>query len=307
VQEIGFVFGNAIAHIDEVLSRGWKIDDFVNRLAFHLSASKDFFEEIAKYRAARRIWYKLMKDKYEAQNPKSYEFRFHIQTAGSSLTQQQPMVNIVRTAYQALEAVLGGCQSMHTNSYDEALCLPSEEAVLLALRTQQTIQEEIRVGNTIDPMAGSYYVEWLTDELEDRIWKYMDKIAGAGGIVKTLESGWIYREMRDAFKKRQTMIEVGDERVIGVNRYMVDQLDFENIFRTNPEAGRMEVERIQKLKAKRDNDKLQTALDQLRKVCEKEENVLPVVMEATKHGATVGEICDIYREIFKIWEPPIVV
>jgi methylmalonyl-CoA mutase N-terminal domain/subunit len=147
-------------------------------LAFHLSASRDFFEEIAKYRAARRIWYKLMKDKYEAQDPKSFQFRFHIQTAGSSLTQQQPMVNIIRTAYQALEAVLGGCQSMHTNSYDEALCLPSEPAVLVALRTQQVIQDEIRVTNTIDPMAGSYYVEWLTDELEDRIWKYMDKIAG---------------------------------------------------------------------------------------------------------------------------------
>lgn len=307
IQEIGFVFGNAISHIDEVIARGWKIDDFVNRLAFHLSASKDFFEEIAKYRAARRIWYKLMKDKYESKDPKSWQFRFHIQTAGSSLTQQQPMVNIVRTAYQALEAVLGGCQSMHTNSYDEALCLPSEEAVLLALRTQQIIQDEIRVGNTIDPLAGSYYVEWLTDELEDRIWKYMDKIAGAGGIVKALESGWLYREMRDAFKKRQHKIEIGEEKIIGVNRYLVDELDFENVFRTNPEAGLKEIDRIKKLKARRDNKKLEGILDQLRKVCEKEENVLPVVMEATKEGATVGEICGIYREIFKVWEPPIVV
>ncbi|NVM30477.1 MAG: hypothetical protein HWN65_16680 [Candidatus Helarchaeota archaeon] len=301
------MFGNAIAHIDEVIARGWKIDDFVNRLAFHLSASKDFFEEIAKYRAARRIWYKLMKDKYESKDPKSWQFRFHIQTAGSSLTQQQPLVNIVRTAYQALEAVLGGCQSMHTNSYDEALCLPSEEAVLLALRTQQIIQDEIRVGNTIDPMAGSYYVEWLTDELEDRIWKYMDKIAGAGGIVKALESGWLYREMRDAFKKRQHKIEIGEEKVIGVNRYLVDELDFENVFRTNPEAGLKEIDRIKKLRARRDNKKLEGILNQLRKVCEKEENVLPVVMEATKEGATVGEICGIYREIFKVWEPPIVV
>ncbi len=248
-----------------------------------------------------------MKDTYGAENPNSWSFRFHIQTAGSSLTQQQPMVNIVRTAYQALEAVLGGCQSMHTNSYDEALCLPSEEAVLLALRTQQIIQDEIRVGNTIDPMAGSYYVEWLTDELEDRIWKYMDKLAGAGGIVKALESGWLYREMRDAFKKRQTKIEVGEEKVIGINRYLVDELDFENVFRTNPEAARVEVERIRKLKERRDQQKLEAALDKLRKVCEKEENVLPVVMEATKYGATVGEICEIYREIFKVWEPPIVV
>ncbi len=307
IQEISFVFGNAIAHIEELLARGWKVDNFVHRLAFHLSASKDFFEEIAKYRAARRIWYKLMKDKYEAKDPRSWQFRFHIQTAGSSLTQQQPMVNVVRTAYQALEAVLGGCQSMHTNSFDEALCLPSEEAVLLALRTQQLIQDEIRVGNTIDPLAGSYYVEWLTDELEDRIWKYLDKLAGAGGIVKALESGWLYREMRDAFKLRQSKIEKGEEKVIGVNRYIVDELDFENVFRTNPEAGRMEVERIKKLKARRNNDKLQDALDKLRNVCEKQENVLPVVMEATKEGATVGEVCEIYREIFKVWEPPIVV
>lgn len=306
-QELGFVFGNAIAHIENLIDRGWKIDDFINRLAFHLSASKDFFEEIAKYRAARRIWYQLMKDKYGAENPKSWQFRFHIQTAGSSLTQKQPMVNVVRTAYQALEAVLGGCQSMHTNSYDEALCLPSEEAVLLALRTQQVIQDEIRVTNTIDPLAGSYYIEWLTDELEDRVWKYLDKIAGAGGIVKALESGWLYREMRDAFKKRQNKVEIGEEKVIGVNRYLVDELDFENVFRTNPEAGRMEVERIRKLKERRDNNKLESALDKLRRICEKEENVLPVVMEATKEGATVGEICAIYREIFKIWEPPIVV
>lgn len=307
VQEIGFVFGNAIAHIEELLSRGWKIDDFVNRLAFHLSASRDFFEEIAKYRAARRIWYKLMKDKYQAQDPKSWQFRFHIQTAGSSLTQQQPMVNIIRTAYQALEAVLGGCQSMHTNSYDEALCLPSEPAVLVALRTQQVIQDEIRVTNTIDPMAGSYYVEWLTDELEDRIWKYMDKIAGAGGIVKALDSGWLYREMRDAFKKRQMRVEVGEERVIGVNRYVMEEPIFENVFRTNPEATRLEIERIQKLKERRDNAKLESILDQLRKVCEQEKNVLPMVMEATREGASVGEICNIYREIWKVWEPPIVV
>jgi len=307
IQEISFGFANAIAHMDELLGRGWKIDDFVNRLAFHLSASRDFFEEIAKYRAARRIWYQLMKDKYEAQDPRSFQFRFHIQTAGSSLTQQQPMVNIIRTAYQALEAVLGGCQSMHTNSYDEALCLPSEEAVLVALRTQQVIQDEIRVTNTIDPMAGSYYVEWLTDELEDRIWKYMDKIEGAGGIVKALDSGWLYREMRDAFKKRQMRIELGEEKVIGVNRYVMDEPIFENVFRTNPEATQVEVNRIRNLKERRDNDKLQTILDELRKVCEAETNVLPIIMDATREGATVGEICDIYREIFKVWEPPIVV
>ncbi|MHA1467877.1 MAG: methylmalonyl-CoA mutase family protein, partial [Promethearchaeota archaeon] len=162
VQELGFVFASACSHIDNIIARGWKVDDFVNRLGFHLAAHKDFFEEIAKYRAARRIWAKLMKDKYEAKDPKSMEFRFHVQTAGSSLTAQTPKVNIVRTAIQALEANIGGCQSLHTNSYDEAICLPSEEAALIALRTQQVIADEARITNTVDPLAGSYFIEWLT-------------------------------------------------------------------------------------------------------------------------------------------------
>ena len=309
VQELGFGFANAIAHIEELIARGWKIDDFVNRLAFHLAAHKDFFEEIAKYRAARRIWNKLM-ERYEAKNPKSYQFRFHIQTAGSSLTAQQPMVNIIRTTVQGLAAVLGGCQSMHTNSFDEAVCLPSKEAVLLALRTQQTIQEESRVGHTIDPLGGSYYIEWLTDELEDRVWKYLDKIKEAGGVVKALESGWLYREMRDAFKKRQTNIETGEEGVIGVNRYvMEDEKIDENcfVFRTNPKASQIEQDRIRKLKERRDNKKLNELLDALRKVVEKGENVMPIVMEVTKEGGTVGEVCNIYREILGTWDPPIVI
>ncbi|MBS7270338.1 MAG: methylmalonyl-CoA mutase [Candidatus Freyarchaeota archaeon] len=304
IQEIAIGFANAMAHIDNVLERGWHIDDFVGRLAFHLSAHKDFFEEIAKFRAARRIWYKLMRDKYEAKNRESYQFRFHIQTAGSSLTAQQPTVNIIRTTIQALEAVLGGCQSMHTNSYDEAICLPSEEAVLLALRTQQVIAEETRVTNTIDPLAGSYYVEWLTDEIEDRVWKYMDKIEAHGGIVGGLESGWLFQEMRNAFHKRQTAIEEGREKVIGVNIYTRDEVPSTKVFRTNPRAAEIEIERIKKLKARRDNRKVQELLDKLRRVCEKEENVLPAVMEATKEGATLGEICNVYREMWGIWNPP---
>ena len=308
IQELAFGFSNAIAHIDEMINRGYEIDSFVNRLAFHLAAHKDFFEEIAKYRAARRIWYKLMKDKYNAQNPRSYQFRFHIQTAGSSLTQQQPHVNIIRTAYQALEAALGGCQSMHTNSFDEAICLPSEEAVLLALRTQQIIQEEIRIGNTIDPLAGSYYIEWLTDTIEEKVWKYLDRILDEGkGIVKALKSGWLYREMAEAFRKRQKEIEEGTEKVIGVNLFKMEEEHFENIYRTNPEAVRIEQERIKKLKARRDNKKVEELLDKLRRVCEKGENVLPVVMEVTRAGATVGEVCNIYREIWGVWEPPIVI
>jgi methylmalonyl-CoA mutase N-terminal domain/subunit len=306
VQELGFVFASACSHIDNLIERGWKVDDFVGRLAFHLAAHKDFFEEIAKFRAARRIWYKLMK-KYDAKDPKNFGFRFHVQTAGSSLTAQLPKVNIVRTAIQALEANLGGCQSLHTNSYDEAICLPSKEAALVALRTQQVISDESRIHNTIDPLAGSYFVEWLTDEIEERVWKYMDKIQKVGSIDKALSTGFLYKEMRDAFHKRRMRIENNEEIMLGVNKYPVPYDDVTDVFRTNKEAIAIEVERINKLKARRDNAKLEKILDKLRNVCEKEENVMPIVMDATKEGATVGEICDIYREVWGIWEPPLAI
>ncbi len=306
VQELGFVFASACSHIDNLIERGWRADDFVGRLAFHLAAHKDFFEEIAKFRAARRIWYKLMK-KYEVKDPRNFGFRFHVQTAGSSLTAQLPKLNIVRTAIQALEANLGGCQSLHTNSYDEAICLPSEEAALVALRTQQIISDESRIHNTIDPLAGSYFIEWLTDEIEERVWKYMDKVQQVGSIDKALSSGFLYKEMRDAFHKRKTRLESGDEIMLGVNKYPVPYDDVTDVFRTNKKAINIEVDRINKLKARRDNAKLEKILDKLRDVCEKEENVMPVIMEATKEGATVGEICDIYREIWGIWEPPLAI
>lgn len=307
VQELGFVFASACSHIDNLIERGWKADDFVNRLAFHLSAHKDFFEEIAKYRAARRIWSKLMKDRYNVQDPRSQEFRFHVQTAGSSLTAQMPKVNIVRTSIQALEATLGGCQSLHTNSYDEAICLPSEEAALVALRTQQVISDETRITNTIDPLAGSYYVEWLTDEIEEKVWNYMEKIEKVGSIDKALSTGFLYKEMRDAFHKRRKRIESGEEIMLGVNKYPISYDDVTDVFRTNEEAMHIEIERIKRLKERRDDKKVEEALDKLRKVCEKEENVMPSVMEATKEGATVGEICDIYREIWGTWDPPLAI
>ncbi len=307
VQELGFVFASAISHIDNLIARGWKIDDFVNRLAFHLAAHKDFFEEVAKYRAARRIWAKLMKERYDAQDPRSLQFRFHVQTAGSSLTAQLPLINIVRTAIQGLEANLGGCQSLHTNSFDEAICLPSKEAALVALRTQQVISDETRIANTIDPLAGSYYVEYLTDEIEEKVWNYMDKIEKVGSIDKALSSGWLYKEMRDAFHKRRMKLETKEEIMLGVNKYPVDYDTVTDVFRTNPKSIQIEIDRINKLKARRDENKLQAALDKLRKVCEKEENVMPAVMEATKEGATVQEVCDIYREIYGIWEPPLAI
>jgi methylmalonyl-CoA mutase N-terminal domain/subunit len=307
VQELGFVFASACSHIDNLIERGWKADDFVGRLAFHLAAHKDFFEEIAKFRAARRIWYKLMKDKYEVKDPRNLGFRFHVQTAGSSLTAQSPKINIIRTAIQALEANLGGCQSLHTNSYDEAICLPSEEAALVALRTQQVISDETRIHNTIDPFAGSYFIEWLTDEVEDRVWKYIDKIQAVGTIDKALSTGFLYKEMRDAFHKRRIKLENGDEIMLGVNKYPVSYDTVTDVFRTNKEAIDIEVKRIEKLKARRDNAKLEKIFDKLRDVCEKEENVMPVVMQATKEGATVGEVCNIYREIWGTWDPPLAI
>ncbi len=305
VQEIAFGFANAIAHIEELLRRGWKIDEFAFRLAFHLAAHRNFFEEIAKYRAARKIWYRLIKERYKAEDPISCQFRFHVQTAGSSLTAQQPMVNIVRTAYQALEAVLGGCQSLHTNSYDEAVCLPSEDAVRLAVRTQEVLQEETGVADVIDPLGGSYFIEALTEELEHRILDYLEKIENAGGIIEALKSGWLYREMTKAFEKRRKAVESGEEKIIGVNCYVTEEEEPLHPFRTNPKAAKIEIERLNRLRSERDNQKVERLKDELKRVCERYENVMDTVMELTREGATVGEITNIYREVWGLWEVPI--
>lgn len=306
VQEIGMGLANAVAHIEEMLRRGWKIDDFVHRLAFHLSAHRDFFEEIAKYRAARKLWYRLMKERYKPENPDAYRFRFHVQTAGCSLTAQQPMVNIIRTAYQALEAVLGGTQSLHTNSYDEAICLPSEQSVRLAVRTQELIQEETGVASVVDPMAGSYYVEALTKELEERIWEYFMRIEEMGGVVEALNTGWLFNEMSKAFNKRRHDQESGKESIIGVNCYTLEGEEPTPPFRTNPNAADIEKERLEQLRSDRNEAEVARLLDRLRKVCEARENVLPVVTELTAAGASLGEITGVYREIWGIWQLPFV-
>ncbi len=307
VQEIAFGFTNAIDHIDELLRRGWEIDEFAHRLAFHLSADRHFFEEIAKYRAARRIWAKLMTERYGAKNPQSIAMKYHVQTAGSSLANKQPMVNIIRTTIQGLEAVLGGTQSMHTNSWDEAICLPSDEAVKLAVKTQQVIREETGVTDTIDPLAGSYYVEWLTNEMEKRILSYMGEIEAQGGFVKALENGWIFNEMTKAFHKRQRAIASGEEKFLGINCFTSQEESTIIPFRTNPKAAEIEIERLKKLRKERNNNRVTALLDELRRVCERKENVMPKVMELTAEGATLGEITKVYRQIFGVWELPIAV
>ena len=307
VQEIAFGFTNAIDHIEELLRRGWRIDDFAQRLAFHLTADRHFFEEIAKYRAARRIWARLMSERYGSKDPRTIIMKYHIQTAGSSLTNKQPMVNIIRTTIQALEAVLGGTQSMHTNSWDEAICLPSEEAVKLAVKTQLVIREETGVTDTIDPLAGSYYVEWLTNEIEKRILSYMGEIEAQGGFVKGLESGWIYSEMAKAFNKRQKAFDSGEEKFVGLNCFTTQEEPMVMPFRTNPRAAEIEIEKLRKLRKERNNSHITTLLDELRRICEKKENVMPKVMELTAEGATIGEITKVYREIWGIWELPLAI
>lgn len=305
VQELGFVFANAIDHIDKLLERGLSIEQFVNRMAFHLASHKDFFEEIAKFRAARRIWYKLITEKYKCGNPKAAQFKFHVQTAGSSLTVQIPKLNIARTAIQGLTAVLGGCQSMHTNAYDEGYCLPSEEAAILAIRTQQLIEDETNVTHVIDPLAGSYYVESLTDEIEKRVWDYLETIGEKGGITACLETGWLYKEMRDAFNRRRLRIESQEEIMIGLNKHREEPDMSCEVFRTNSQSTDIECERLRKLKEKRHNQRLETLLSKLKTACEKGDNVMPIMMDATREGATIGEVTGVYRDVWGIWEPPV--
>ncbi len=306
VQELGLVFANAIACIEEMLERGYKVDQFAPRLSFFLSAHNDFFEEIAKYRAARRIWYKIMKERFKAENPASYTFRFHVQTAGSTLTAQQPLNNIVRTAYQALAAVLGGAQSLHTNSYDEAICLPTAQAVLVALRTQHILQEETNVTSTVDPLGGSYYIEYLTKEIEKRVFEYLETIDAMGGLISAVEKGWVHSEVSKAMIERQKAVEKGELKIVGVNCYQTEEEIPVEVFRPNPMAAEAQKEKLRKIKMERNNEKVKETLDELRKACEKNENVVYPTFKAVKAYATIQEISTVFREVYGIWTRPLI-
>jgi methylmalonyl-CoA mutase, N-terminal domain len=307
MQELAFTLANGFAYVDAAIGRGLDVDDFAPRLSFFFNAHLDFFEEIAKYRAARRIWARELRERYGAKNPRSWLMRFHTQTAGVSLTAQQPEVNIVRTALEALAAVLGGTQSLHTNSFDEALALPTENAVRLALRTQQVIAHETGVVNTIDPLGGSYYIEDLTNRLEAEAYDYFDRIEKLGGVVAAIKDNFQQREIADASFRYQAEVEAKQRIVVGVNRYHLEDEGEIDILRIDPALEQKQIERVQALRARRDSAAVEASLARLKEAAAKDDaNLMPLLIEASRAYATLGEMCDALRETWGTWrETPV--
>jgi len=301
IQELAFTLRDGIEYVDWGIRRGLDVDDFVPRLSFFFNAHSDFFEEIAKYRAARRIWYKTMRERFGAKNPRSWSLRFHTQTAGCSLTAQQPYNNVVRTALQALAAVLGGTQSLHTNSLDEAWALPTEFAATLALRTQQIIAYETGVTNTADPLGGSYFVEALTNEIERGAWDYIEKIDALGGMVAAIERGYPQREIAEAAYRYQVAVDRKEKIVVGVNDYVAAEKPLD-ILQIDETVAHRQADRLRKLRAERSSAEVDRRLDGLRKAAAGTENLMPFIFEAVKAYATLGEICDAMRVVFGIYE-----
>jgi len=304
VQELAFTLADGIGYVQACIDRGMNVDDFAPRLSFFFNSHIDFFEEIAKFRAARRIWARVMKERFKAQNPRSWMLRFHTQTAGCSLTAQQPYNNVVRTAFEALAAVLGGTQSLHTNSLDEVLALPTEHSVTIALRTQQIIAEEIGVTNTIDPLAGSYFVEALTNKMEEAAMEYINKIDELGGILKAIELGFPQQEIADAAYRYQEQIDKGEKIVVGVNKYTMANEPPIEILRIDPEVEKRQIERLKKIKQERDNEKVKDRLGKLKDAAKKDENLMPYIIDAVREYATLQEICDTFREVYGIFRDP---
>jgi len=303
VQEVAFTLANGIAYVQAALDAGLDVDTFGPRLSFFFNAHADFLEEIAKYRAARRLWAQIMKERFKAENPKSMMIRFHTQTAGCTLTAQQPKNNIVRVAFQALSAVLGGTQSLHTNSMDEALCLPSEEAVQVALRTQQVIAYETGVTDTVDPLGGSYYLENLTREIYDRAAAYIQKIDELGGAAEAIEKGYIQREIQDSAYKYQREIEKEERIVVGLNRFQVSEERPTHLLRVDPAVRMSQIERLKRLRSERDARVVERCLADLKQGAERNRNLIPLILEAVKAYATLGEICDVLRAVFGEYQP----
>lgn len=305
-QELAFTLRDGIEYVEDVIQRkGLHVDQFASRLSFFFNSHIDFFEEIAKMRAARRMWAKIMRDRFGAKDPRSCWMRFHTQTAGSSLTAQQPYNNVVRTATEALAAVLGGTQSLHTNSLDEVLCLPSEHAVQIALRTQQILAEETGVANTIDPLAGSYFVEALTDEMEEKAWEYIHKIDGMGGMIAAIENGYPQMEISDAAYKFQKQLDAQEKVMIGVNKYVEkdEKIDIP-LLAIDDSVEKQQLARLASVKRRRDGRQVARCLKELTIACKKGDNVMPYCIEAVKNYTTVQEICDVYREVYGEYHDP---
>ncbi|MBN1860080.1 MAG: methylmalonyl-CoA mutase family protein [Candidatus Thermoplasmatota archaeon] len=297
VQELAFTLGDGVEYVKAAMKRGLFIDDFAPRLSFFFNAHNDFFEEIAKYRAARRIWAREMK-RLGAKKDRSLWMRFHTQTAGCSLTAQQPEINIVRVTLQALAAVLGGTQSLHTNSMDEALALPSEKAVRIALRTQQIIAEESGVPSTVDPLGGSYYVEWLTTKMEEETYRYFDKVEALGGVIPAIEKGFFQREIADSAYRYQKEIDENQRVIVGVNRYQLDEGLSIPLLKMDEKGEERQIQRLKTLRDKRNNAEVQRKLQALRRAAAGEENLMPFILECVHRYATLGETCDVLREVF---------
>ena len=306
-QELAFTLADGFAYVEAGIERGLDVDDFAPRLSFFFNAHIDFFEEVAKYRAARRIWARELRERYGAKNPRSWLMRFHAQTAGVSLTAQQPEVNIVRTALEALAAVLGGCQSLHTNSFDEALALPTEHAVKLALRTQQVIAHETGVASTIDPLGGSYYLEDLTNRLEQEAYDYFGRIRDLGGVVEAIKENFFQREIAEASFRFQSEVESGDRVIVGVNRFEdTDERELETL-KIDAALEQKQIERVQALRARRDSATVESALARLKQeAAEADTNLMPAIIDASRAYVTMGEMCDALRESWGVWrETPV--
>ena len=298
VQELAFTFANAIAYVKAALDAGLQIDDFGPRLSFFFVAQNNLFEEVAKFRAARRMWARIMKDRFGAKDPRSMMLRFHTQTAGVSLTAQQPDNNLIRCTIQALSAILGGSQSLHVNSRDEALALPSEDSVQLSLRTQQILAFESGVSDVVDPLGGSYYIESLTNELEAQALEYIQRIDDLGGSVEAIEQGFQVREIGDAAYRHGQEVESGDRTIVGVNRFMTEEPLMEGLMRVDQEAALAQIGRLKKLRNDRDDGKARAALERVGQVAQTDENTVPAILECVENYCTLGEISQIFRSIF---------
>jgi methylmalonyl-CoA mutase N-terminal domain/subunit len=306
-QELAFTLRDGIEYLDYGLRAGLGVDEFAPRLSFFFNAHNDFFEEVAKYRAARRLWYRVMTERFQAKNPRSWQLRFHTQTAGVSLTVQQPINNIIRVAIQALAGVMGGTQSLHCDGYDEALALPTERAALIALRTQQIIAHETGVTNTVDPLAGSYFVERLTKDIEEEAWEYFRKIDALGGMVEDIEAGFPQKEIQESAYQYQRAVERGEKLIVGVNAYQMagNELGEPNILYIDEAVARLQEERLARLRETRDKAKAELALDALRKGAEDPQaNTMPLLIDCARADCTLGEMCDALRPVFGEYQEP---